>query len=172
MKILRNVSLFIILCCVILLTEVACVKPHEVIFLNDSCIIPFKRYDYHTCQSMRLTIDGERYVVPKNFTTDLASIPRPLWSFIAPQYTGFVAPAILHDFLYSCPHNITRSYADEVLYSALLTEGVSHYTAIKFYMAVRLFGASHFNNKNCNKLGAESWTTYPPYAQELSSMKA
>lgn len=118
---------------------------HEILFLTEACIKPFKDYDYRTCDPIHITIDGRLYVIPKNFKTDLASIPRPLWPIFPPQYTQFVAPAILHDYLYRCGTNINRKFADEVLYSALIIQGVSIFTAMKFYTAVRLFGSSHFS---------------------------
>lgn len=98
---------------------------------------------------MRVIIDDKKYTVPKDFETDLASVPRLLWPIFAPQYSGFVAPAILHDYLYRCPNDITRQFADEVLYSALITENVTAFTASKFYLGVRLFGASHFEHGVC-----------------------
>ena len=132
----------------------ACVPVHQIEFKNDACIIPYERYQYHTCANMNILIDGDLYVVPRHFTTDLASVPRIFWTFIAPQYSGFVAPSILHDYLYSCGNLGTRSWADSVLYSALMTEGVSRYTSIKFYIAVRLFGGKHFdeNNRECKRI--------------------
>lgn len=135
---------------------VGCAAHHQIVFLNDACIKPFKRYDYHTCEKMRVSIDGKTYIIPKNFKTDLASIPRPLWSFLAPQYSGFVAAAILHDYLYRCHALSSRKFADEVLYSSLRTHGVTAYTATSFYLAVRLFGSHHFgiNSETC---GRESW---------------
>lgn len=98
---------------------------------------------------MKVTIDGKKYIVPKDFETDLASIPRVLWPIFAPQYSGFVAPAILHDYLYRCPNNITRQYADEVLYSALISKDITPFVASKFYLGVRLFGGSHFEHGVC-----------------------
>ncbi len=98
---------------------------------------------------MRVDIDDKKYIIPKNFQTDLASIPRLLWFIFAPQYAGFVAPAILHDYLYRCRDDISRQFADEVLYSALITENVTPFTASKFYLGVRLFGGSHFDRGAC-----------------------
>ncbi len=100
------------------------------------------------CASFQ-TIDDKKYIIPKSFETDLASIPRLLWPLFAPQYSGFVAPAILHDYLYRCPNDISREFADEVLYSALIVENVSPFTASKFYLGVRLFGHSHFKHGVC-----------------------
>ncbi len=154
MKKLRNGLIITIFTYLVLVSVTACSPRHSVEFLNEACIKPYKSYDYLTCDDMEVFIDGELYVVPKNFKTDLASIPRPLWSFIAPQYTGFVAPAILHDYLYGCGNLGDRKWSDEVLYSALLTQEVSKYTAMKFYIAVRLFGGSHFDEHNnfCEKV--------------------
>lgn len=145
MNIVYNFIIIIIniFLCISLL--MGCVHVHQVNFINEVCIKPYKRYNYHTCDDMNVTIDGDSYVIPKNFETDLASIPRILWPFLAPQYSGFVAPAILHDYLYSSNMGVSRKFADEVLYSALIMEGVSPFTATKFYLAVRLFGSSHFN---------------------------
>lgn len=125
---------------------IACTSIHSVIFKNEACIKPYKRYTYHTCSNMIAYIDGERYVVPKDFETDLASIPRLLWPILAPQYAGFVAPAILHDYLYNCGNFGSRQWADQVLYSALIAEGVTRYTAMKFYIGVRLFGWLHYSD--------------------------
>lgn len=144
MKVVRQ-GLVILSCIYIALAWiVGCAHVHQVIFRNDACIKPYKGYYYHTCQPMRVTIDGKKFTVPKDFQTDLASIPRLLWPILAPQYSGFVAPAILHDYLYRCNTVVTRQFADEVLYSALLAEDVSRFTASKFYLAVRIFGSTHF----------------------------
>lgn len=149
MKIVRHGLVFIFSIYLSLIYLVGCANFHQVKFLNQACIIPFKGYDYKTCKSMRVIIDDKKYTVPKDFETDLASVPRLLWPIFAPQYSGFVAPAILHDYLYRCPNDITRQFADEVLYSALITENVTAFTASKFYLGVRLFGASHFAHGEC-----------------------
>lgn len=149
MRFVRHGLIFILSLHMSLVLMVGCAQFHPVVFLNEACIKPYKRYDYHTCQTMRVKIDGKNYVIPKNFQTDLASIPRPLWPIVAPQYTGFIAPAILHDYLYRCHPGVTRKFADEVLYSALIINGVTTFTATKFYLAVRLFGGNHFDNDKC-----------------------
>lgn len=145
MKLIRHGLIFIFSVYISLVWLVGCANFHQVIFLNEACIKPFSGYEYRTCKPMRVKIDGKKFIVPKNFKTDLASIPRFLWPILAPQYTNFVAPAILHDYLYRC-HALDRESADEVLYSALITENVTAFTASKFYLAVRLFGRNHYNN--------------------------
>lgn len=149
MKIVRQGLVFIFSIYLSLIYIIGCATFHHVKFLNQACIIPFKGYDYKTCKPLRVTIDDNKYIVPKDFETDLASIPRFLWPFFAPQYSRYVAPAILHDYLYRCNNNVTRQFADEVLYSALIMQNVSPFTAVKFYLGVRLFGGSHFNQGDC-----------------------
>ncbi len=151
MRIVRHGLVFIFSIYLSLAYLVGCATFHQVIFLNEACIIPVKGYNYKTCQSMKVTVDGKGYTVPQNFETDLASIPRLLWPILAPQYSGFVAPAILHDYLYRCDNHISRQFADEVLYSALIAEHVTAFTAYKFYLGVRLFGDSHFINGVCTE---------------------
>jgi len=142
-------AIFILILTIIYMA--GCVRSHKIIFLNEACIKPYQGYYYRTCDPMQVKVDGKKIIVPENFKTDLASIPRILWPIFAPQYSGFVAPAILHDYLYRCHTNVTRKFADEVLYSALLVEGVTNITAFKFYVGVRFFGSWHFdkNNKDC-----------------------
>lgn len=149
MKTLRHGLVFLSSIHLSLFLLIGCAKFHSVKFISEACIKPYKRYDYHTCEPMHVKIDGNEYVIPKDFETDLASIPRLLWPIIAPQYSSFIAPSILHDYLYRCDGKSNRLYADDVLYSALITEGVTSFTAIRFYMAVRLFGASHYVNGVC-----------------------
>lgn len=146
MKIILYGLMFICTIYLFLVYIVGRTTSHQIKFLSQICIVPFKDYDYKTYEEIRVTIDDKEYVIPKGFETDLASIPRLLWPIFAPHYAGFVAPAILHDYLYSLNGAISRRFADEVLYSALIAENVTKFTAYKFYLGVRLFGSDHFNN--------------------------
>lgn len=151
MRIKRNLFLFIIIALAVFLLA-SCLLPrtkeHTVYFINEACIKPYKDYTYRTCDNLYVLIDGDEYVIPKNFKTNLASIPRILWTFYPPQYASYIAPAIVHDFFYHCPNGVDRRFADEVFYDALRSQGVSSRTAIKFYTAVRLFGFVHFDKNN------------------------
>lgn len=117
---------------------------HKIQFNEPTCIKPHNRYNFLTCHKINVDIDGKNIAIPSDFDTDLASIPRWLWSIISPNYSGFISPAILHDYLYRCSQNYTRKTIDEIFYYALISNGVSRYTAYKMYAAVRLFGAPHF----------------------------
>lgn len=145
MRILRHGLVFAVFFSLVALAFIKSKNDHSVSFNTEACIQPYKRYDYHTCADISASVDGEEVIVPYGFKTDLASIPRILWPLLAPQYSAFVAPAILHDYLYQCGSE-NRKWADEVFYSSLKAEGVSSYTAMKFYLAVRIFGAFHYQN--------------------------
>lgn len=149
MKIVRQGLLFIFTVYLSLVYMAGCANFHQVKFLNQTCIIPLSHYNYKTCKAIRVSIDERKYIIPKDFQTDLASIPRFLWPVFAPQYSGFVSPSILHDYLYRCRTDVTRQFADEVLYSALITKNVPAFIASKFYLGVRLFGESHFQPGEC-----------------------
>lgn len=127
----------------------SCIAPSHklpsVIFLDKPSIVPYNRYDFQLFKDIGVLVDGRFYVIPEGFETDLASIPRPLWSFISPRYSAFIAPAILHDYLYRCANVPSRRYADKVFYSALLDNHVTAFTAWKFFAAVRLFGWNSFD---------------------------
>jgi len=112
---------------------------YHVKFVNKTCISPYNRYIYELCSPLIVKIDNQTVHIPATFKTDLASIPRWYWAILAPQYSAFVEPGILHDYLYRS-HEATRKEADDIFYSALLEKGVSHFTASKFYLALRLFG--------------------------------
>ena len=132
-------------------------KPeHDIEFIDKACIKPVAEYDYHICSPLKLKVDHNPVTIPNGFITDLASIPKPLWWLLSPSYSGFVYPAIVHDYMYRCPNHHTRYYADNVFYSALLKEGVSQYVAQRMYFAVRAFGGSHFQNENdCHYMDAK-----------------
>lgn len=113
-------------------------------FTNDPCIRPHSSYHYYTCHAIRLVINGRKVEIPAQFDTDLASIPRWYWVILSPNYSGFVAPSIMHDFMYKCPNGYSRLEIDRFFYYALLENGISQYTAYKMYIAVRIFGSSFY----------------------------
>lgn len=146
---IKRISLlvtFVLLALSILAGCLADYEPHyRVDFVARACIKPHHRYYYRTCNELVAKVNSDIVAVPADFNTDLASIPKWLWSFISPQYSAFVMPAILHDYLYACPGNIPRKTMDDILYSALISEGVTKFTASKMWLAVRIFGAKNFN---------------------------
>lgn len=95
-------------------------------------------------QPFIVTIDGQKLEVPAGFETDFASVPRlpfTYWLF------GNIAhrPAVVHDWLYNAGGtDEQREYADNVLYHAMLADGVAKLRAKMVFQAVRSFGGSHW----------------------------
>ena len=117
---------------------------YDVTIDQEASISPTTGIDYSVQKSLIVHIDNKIYHVPIGFVTDLASIPRALWGIIAPSDDHFVYPAILHDFLYSCPRTLPRDKIDSIFYSFLRERGVKKFQAYQFFLAVRIFGNSHF----------------------------
>jgi Protein of unknown function (DUF1353) len=99
-------------------------------------------YTYH---------DGPTAItVPAGFRFDLSSVPRALWSVIAPFELSIVAP-LLHDFLYQCggrppdvsidpPRSYTRAEVDRMFLEIMAAEDVARWRRRLAYSAVRTFG--------------------------------
>lgn len=87
-------------------------------------------------------VAGMTITAPTGFETDFCSVPRvPL----AYELLGNRArkAGTIHDWLYST-HELPRELADEVLREMLLIDGVGHFEAMEFFLAVRRFGGSHW----------------------------
>lgn len=94
---------------------------------------------------------AERYYeVPAGFCTDGASIPRFLWRVCGhPMETPRIAAAVVHDWHYS-QGDISRAEADSLFRELLVAAGECRFRAWIYWMAVRIFGARHYNNNNNN----------------------
>lgn len=98
-----------------------------------------------------LVSGGVCFSVAQGFLFDLASIPRRLWSVIAPFELSIAAP-LLHDVLYryqgeppagslTPPRRYTRAEADRLFLEVMQAEGVAWWRRTAAYLAVRAFGA-------------------------------
>lgn len=113
---------------------------------NKGPLLPFERYNYMTTEDTVYEIGDEVDTVPAYFRTDFASIPKLLWFIDAPYRAEYVYASIWHDYRYSCPGELTRKDIDDIFYSLLIAENASTWSAIKMYIAVRIFGEKHFFN--------------------------
>lgn len=128
------------------------IDKHAVEIQEKSPLFPYAKYDYMTTEDTFFEIDGKLDAVPAFFRTDFASIPKIFWIVDAPYKASFVYPAIWHDFNYTCPGKSSRKQIDDIFYSLLRAEGNSVITSLKIYIAVRLFGGSHFaSNESCKE---------------------
>lgn len=78
---------------------------------------------------------GSVYVTPKGFLTDLASIPRFLWTFF-PPHGLYLSAAIQHDF--HCEADwISRKEGDQLFLEAMRYSNVPDWKARIIYSAIR-----------------------------------
>ena len=99
--------------------------------------------------------DGETITVPAGFVTDLASIPRPVWSLYPPD-GPWAQAAVIHDFLYITKgtgvwhgrHGVSRAApysrteADGILRQAMDDIGVPGFQRDVVWSAVRVGGSA------------------------------
>jgi hypothetical protein len=110
-----------------------------------------------------ITLEDESVIeaiVPRGFLTDLASVPRLPFAYLLFGGLGNKA-GVLHDALYSPwpgivvvnmhsrePVEVTREWADAVLYSALETCGVGWFARRMMYTGVRMAGWKFYKVKD------------------------
>ena len=81
--------------------------------------------------------------VPAGFRTDLASVPRAIWSITSSPSEAAEA-AVVHDYLYATK-KVSRKEADQILYD-LAKPIVGNYRARLAWLLVRLFGKKAYEN--------------------------
>lgn len=138
----------------IMLTLNGCYTIHDSIhteFLTSTCIKPFYDYHYHTCNKIKFTVNDREFEIPANFDTDLASIPKVVWSIMAPAHSSLIRPAIVHDWFYRKTCDFTRYETDLIFYHMLKNDGISTLRASIMFYAVRWFGWNYYNKDYCAK---------------------
>lgn len=134
------------LCLALLLSS--CSPNENVNFLNELNLLPVGNGTFQLNKRYLIQVDEKLITVPKGFETDFASIPRVFWPIQSPYDYKNIAPAILHDYQYTCPNNLTRRKIDSIFYSALIDNRVNPVVAYAFWLAVRAGGSSHFTKDN------------------------
>lgn len=82
--------------------------------------------------------------IPAGFRFDLASVPRPLWSIVAPFELSIAAP-LIHDWLYQGgDRRYSRLQADRIFREIMEREGIVWWRREAAYLAVRRYGAEHW----------------------------
>lgn len=95
-------------------------------------------FDYHVGDYPSTEI----ITVPAGFITDLASIPRLLWSLMPPN-GEYAKAAIIHDYLYDNAIN-NKKYADDVFFEAMTVLGVCTWRTYVIFWAARMFGRGRY----------------------------
>ena len=123
----------------------SCSPESNVDFPKKPCLEPTTNNSFKLCKPLVAMVNDDVVVVPAGFETDLASIPRALWFIHSPTDSETISPAILHDFMYSCPGKYSRRTIDSIFYSSLIDNLVNPIVAYEYWLAVRLAVSSHFN---------------------------
>ena len=90
-------------------------------------------------------VDGVPLVVPPEYETNFASVPRLPLVYLLAGNTAHRS-ALVHDWLYDARaldeagKRFSKDFADDVFYAAMLAEGVPAWRASMMYRAVRLAG--------------------------------
>ena len=100
---------------------------------------------------------GATLIAPKGYKFDLASIPRPLWSLIAPFELSTLAP-LFHDLIYEFKGNLPsdnvapfparhffQKDADDLFLRLMVLEGIPWMKRNAAYVAVRAAGWTYWN---------------------------
>lgn len=127
------------------LSLLGCPSYHSIQISNDVYLIPKPDYEWVLLEDLYFTVDAIPYRIEKGFQTDLASIPKWLWSVVSPIRYDLIVPSLIHDFFYATPHNMRRKDIDSIFYWCLKEQGSSKLNAYVYYAAVRLFGWKSFN---------------------------
>lgn len=80
--------------------------------------------------------------IPVGFLTDLASVPRIMWSFLPPD-GKYAKAAIIHDYLYDNALR-TKQEADLIFLDAMTVLGVPKWKRTVMYLAVKYFGRGKY----------------------------
>ena len=81
--------------------------------------------------------------VPKDFESDLASIPRFFWR-ISPPDGNYSQSSVLHDYVYF-KNLFPRKKCDDIFEESMKVLGVPKWKRWLMYKAVRAFGGAGYN---------------------------
>jgi hypothetical protein len=91
-----------------------------------------------------------KIIVPRNFYSDGASVPRIFWTIFSP-FGNYFKAALIHDFLYSKDsekhYHIDRKTCDLIFKEAMFNLGIGWMKRETIYRAVRLGGWASFRKK-------------------------
>lgn len=102
---------------------------------------------YELEEDAEIIYRGQTVKAAKGMQYDGASVPRAFWAAIGDPFNPkFMRAALFHDRLYTT-HEQDKDYADCMLTSLLIEDGIKPVIALQIYEAVHLFGGSHWDAK-------------------------
>lgn len=93
----------------------------------------------------RTNDENKIITVPEGFRTDLATVPRWLWSMF-PPHDSYAKAAVIHDYLYYYGIG-TKKEADLIFKEALEVLELPKWKVTALYNAVKFFGKGNFDRK-------------------------
>lgn len=100
--------------------------------------------DWYTDEKLEYITDNDvRIIVPEDFKTDGATLPRFFWRVVGHPFAEYLRAAVLHDRLYATKR-FSRKVADKIFLEAMKSDNVNIIKRKIIYWAVRLFGGSHY----------------------------
>ncbi len=125
-----------------------CLSRQEAIAATGNADSPY--FKLITPLQYRSTLLGGIIEIPKDFLTDLGSIPRAVWWWLSPDDYDISYPSVVHDYIYKQNGDLSsqqlpqkqvdRETADRVLREAMAAVGASNFRQGIVYNAVRTFG--------------------------------
>lgn len=82
-------------------------------------------------------LENVKLTVPRGFITDLASIPKLLWSFL-PPFGAWTKGSVVHDYIWESGI-LTLKEADDIFLEMMLKEGATKWKADLIYYSVRAY---------------------------------
>lgn len=114
-------------------------------FTDPLVITPDQKGRYRTERPFSFDLgvkgSGLRVTIPAGYVTDLASVPRWLWWFLAPYDPQYAAAAVLHDYLRSWA-GFDPLTAHTTFLDALMILGVERWKAMAMFLAVVVFDSA------------------------------
>jgi hypothetical protein len=116
-------------------------------FTNALIAKKLKKRDWEVVESFSYDVgelgSGETITVPAGFVSDLASIPRPLWTIFPPD-GSYTQAAVLHDWVCKKKGKVEKQYdykqVSKIFSESLNVLDVSFLTRQAMYYGVLLFG--------------------------------
>ena len=102
------------------------------------CVKPYDRYKFEVIEPLAVNLNIIKFIIPKGYTTDGASVPRVFWSLYPPYKPEWLTACVIHDYLCSKAihaDNQSEAYkiADLALKEALKYLEVDKITTFIFY---------------------------------------
>lgn len=113
-------------------------------FITDLTLTNLDNGYYKLTQDLVIQVDEDTFTVPKGFKTNLANTPKFLHGILPPDDSHYIIAAVLHDYLYSGGYHLSRRKSDRIFFKVMRAEDNSLCLSSLMFLAVRLFGSSHF----------------------------